>query len=328
MQLLNRNIAPLGMGCWAIGGEFFSGSTPLGFSNVDDCTSTRTIHAALDAGIRLFDTAAVYGAGHSERLLGAALKGRDDTIVISKLGTSFDEKTRQILGPERESGSVQGQIDGSLRRLDRDCIDIMLLHLNSLTVETARPIFEEMDKARLAGKIRAFGWSTDFPESVVAMSGMDGFIAVEHAMSVVLDVPTIQSTIEDKRLVALIRSPLAMGILTGKFSRDTTLAADDVRAADSDRREYFQGRKVASKYLDNLDVVGELLRSGGRSLAQGALCWLLAKSDRNIPIPGARTEQQVRENAGAAEFGPLPPEVMEEIESQIQREPEGPARAR
>jgi len=91
---------PLGMGCWAIGGPFYHGEESLGWGAVDDQESIRTLHAAYDHGIRIFDTAAVYGAGHSERVVGTAIGGREDCIVVTKLGIKFDESSRQLIGPE------------------------------------------------------------------------------------------------------------------------------------------------------------------------------------------------------------------------------------
>lgn len=328
MKLLGNEIAPLGMGCWPIGGPFFRGDQPLGYANAEDGESLRTIHAALDAGITLFDTAAVYGAGHAERLLGKALKDRPDAMVISKIGMGFDEETKQVLDDETVPETVLPAIERCLKRLQRDHVDVMLLHLNALPVEAARPIFEEMDGARRAGKIRAFGWSTDYPASAEAMADREGFIGIEHAMNVFADVPTIQQMVARNDLVAFIRSPLAMGILTGKFDRTTKMADDDIRSTDATWRDGFEGGRVAPKYLDQLAAVRELLTTGGRSPAQGALCWLLAKSDRNIPLPGARTVAQMRDNAAALEHGKLPAAVMDEIENLLQREPEGAPRER
>jgi aryl-alcohol dehydrogenase-like predicted oxidoreductase len=328
MNLLGNDVAPLGMGCWAIGGRFFAGDQPLGFPDADDDISTRTLHAALDAGIRVFDTAAVYGAGHSERLLGTALKGRNDALIISKLGTAFDEQTRQVLADQTDAADVDAAIDGSLRRLQRDHIDAMLLHLNALPVAMATPIFEGMEKARQDGKIRAYGWSTDFPASAAAMADMPGFMGIEHAMNVFVDVPSIQVTVEQYDLVAFIRSPLAMGLLTGKFHESSTVPSDDVRSVNSEKRDYFRDGKASPKHLANLNAVRDLLQTAGRTLAQGALGWLMAKSDRNLPLPGARTVEQVTDNAGAIDFGPLPDDVMREIETVIRREPEGEPRAR
>ena len=328
MKLLGTEVAPLGMGCWPIGGPFYAGDQPLGYSNVDDAESQCTIHAAWEGGIRLFDTAAVYGAGHAERLLGSALRNRADAIIVSKIGMGFDEESKRVLEDETNPASVLPAIERCLKRLQRDCVDVMLLHLNALPVEVAAPIFEEMEKARRAGKIRAFGWSTDFPSSAEAMAGMAGYLGVEHAMNVFIDAPSIQATVERNDLIAFIRSPLAMGILTGKFDQRSKLPSDDVRSTDAPWRDYFRDGRVTPKYLDRLAAVRELLRTGGRTLAQGALCWLMAKSDRNIPLPGARTVAQVRDNAGALAHGKLPEEIMDEIETLVQREPEGEARPR
>lgn len=328
MDILGQDVLPMGMGCWAIGGQFYAGSQPHGFPNTDDAESKRAIRATIDAGLRVFDTAAVYGAGHSERLLGQTLKDQPDAIIISKLGTAINEDTRQVLHDETKPSEVMPAIERSLRRLDRDHVDVMLLHLNALPIATARPIFEQMEIARQEGKIRAYGWSTDFPESAKAMLDLEGFIGLEHAMNLFVDVPTIQGTVQEKGLIAFLRSPLAMGVLTGKYDKTTVMPDDDVRSVNNAKRDYFQDARPAAAHLQNLEAIRELLQSGGRTLAQGALCWLLAKSDRNMPLPGARTENQAAENAAAVAFGPMPENVMSQIEGLIERSPEGVPRAR
>ena len=328
MNLLGQDIAPLGMGCWPIGGPFFRGEQPLGYANVEDGQSLRAIHAALDGGIRLFDTAAVYGAGHAERLLGKVLKNRPDALVITKIGIGFDETTKQLTGAEADADDVMPAIERCLVRLQRDRIDLLLLHLNDLPVIQAGPVFAAMDKARQAGKIRAFGWSTDFPDNASAMAGHEGFVAIEHAMNLFVDMPTMQATIEQHDLIALIRSPLAMGVLTGKYDEQTVLQTDDVRSTNEAWRDYFHNARIKPVYLEKLHAIRDLLQTGGRSLSQGALCWLMAKSPRNIPIPGARTAAQMEDNIGAVAHGRLPDDVMAEIETLIRRDPEGPARAR
>ena len=134
-------------------------------------------------------------------------------------------------------------------------------------------------------------------------------------MNLFVDVPTIQSTVREHGLVAFLRSPLAMGLLTGKYDEETIMPDTDVRSVNKDKRDYFQDAKPAAAHLRNLSAIRELLQTGGRTLAQGALCWLLAKSGRNMPIPGARTAKQAEENAQALTFGPLPVSVMSEIET-------------
>lgn len=328
MNLLGTDIPRLGMGCWPIGGPFFRGEQPLGYANAQDEMSIRTIHAALDAGVRFFDTAAVYGAGHSERLLGKALKHRPDALVITKIGLRFDEATKQLLGEEPNPAAVGPAIDRCLERLERDRIDVLLLHPNDLSISRAGPIFDQMALALQAGKIRSFGWSTDFPDRTEAMAGREGFIGIQHAMNVFFDVPTIQNVVARHALMAFIRSPLAMGLLTGKFNANSVLPSDDIRSTNEPWRGYFTDAKVEQPYLDKLKALRELLQTGGRTLSQGALCWLLAKSPHNLPIPGARTVAQMQDNAGALDHGPLPPEVMAEIEAVMHRPPEGPPRAR
>ena len=91
MNFLGTDIAPLGMGCWPIGGALYAGEQPLGYVGADDKASIRTIHAALDGGITLFDTAAAYGTGHSERLLAHALKDRSEALIVTKIGIGIDE---------------------------------------------------------------------------------------------------------------------------------------------------------------------------------------------------------------------------------------------
>ena len=319
MRFLESEIAPLGMGCWPIGGAMFNGDKPLGYAGADDTESRRTIHAALDAGITLFDTAAAYGAGHSERVLGAALRDRPDAVIVTKIGIGIDEGTKQLSfdAPGRET--VRSAIDGCLRRLGRDRIDLVLLHQNEMPIDAAAALFDEMETARAAGKIRSYGWSTDFADRAVAFADRDGFVAVQHAMNILVDAPRIQDAAHKVGLHTLIRSPLGMGLLTGKYGATETLPASDIRAGDAMMVPYFQGARANPAFLDQLAALRDLLTTGGRTLVQGALGWLWAKSDGNIPIPGARTVEQIEGIAGALAHGPLPSDVMAEIETLIDR---------
>lgn len=323
-----RTTFPIGMGCWAIGGPFFHEDAPLGWGDVDDDESIDAVHAAYDCGVRVFDTAAVYGAGHSERVLGRALARRHDGIVVTKLGLKFDESSRQLLGPDSDPSNVGLAIEQSLRRLQRERIDVMLLHLNDLPVDAAEPLFDEMDKAVEQGKVGSLGWSTDYPDRIDAVGNRPNFIAVEHCLNVFVDTPTMQQSVAQNDLIALIRSPLAMGVLTGKYTAHTRFSDNDNRARDEAWRDYFVDAAVDPVHLANLEAVRDCLTVGGRSLTQGALAWIMARSSNNLPIPGARTRSQIMESAGAVEFGPLQDAVMREIENLIVRRPEGEPRDR
>lgn len=330
MQLLGQEIAPLGMGCWPIGGEMYAGDKSVGYTGADDQTSIQTIHAALDHGITLFDTAAAYGAGHSERLLARALKNRPEAMIITKIGITIDETTKQLSGPDAESSSVIPAINACLRRLDRDCIDMVLFHQNSRPVEEAEAFFDELEKAQQAGKIRSFGWSTDFTASAAALADRDGFVAVEHAMNLFVDAPRIQALLQEKRLAALIRSPLAMGLLSGKYGTDTIMPADDIRAnAQLEWASYYVNGKPNPAFVAVLDAIRDLITVEGRTPAQGALGWLWSKNPTNIPVPGARTPEQIVGLAGALEFGPLPASVTEELATLLPAsDPKAPDRER
>ena len=319
MNFLGQDIHPLGMGCWPIAGPMFSGEQSLGYTNADDATSIRTIHAALDAGITLFDTAAAYGAGHSERLLSQALKTRPDAMITTKIGIAIDEITKQLTFGDTHPDRVLPAIDHCLNRLDRDRIDLVLLHDNALPVAQADALFDQMERAIQLGKIRAYGWSTDFSASLKATATRPGFQAVQHSMNVFYDVPRIQNVVQTQELTAMIRSPLAMGLLSGTYRPDTKLRAGDVRSGANSGTEYFKDAGPNPAFLKALDDIRDLLTLDGRSLVQGALGWLWAKGQHNIPIPGARTEEQITGIAKALEFGALPHSAMQEIERLIPR---------
>ncbi len=316
------------MGCWAIGGPFWNGDVPVGYSDTNDSDSINAIEAAWSAGVRVFDTSAVYGAGHSETLLGKTLGNRDDAMIISKFGHSFDAKTKQMTGPKIDAAYIMQSVDESRRRLQREQIDVMLLHLNDLAIGEAMPVFDTLEELLHRGTIASFGWSTDYWESLDAVASRPGFQIVQHAMNVFFDAPSLSATASKHDLLQLNRSPLAMGVLTGTFSGGRRVPNDDVRSNDDDFLGYFKGGAAATEYSAKLDAIRELITSDGRTPGQGALCWLLAKSPRTMPIPGAKTAKQAEENAAALEYGPLPLNVMVEIESILNREQEGPAKTR
>jgi len=271
----------LGLGCWPIGGEMYAADgQSLGYSNASDKESVRALQAAVANGINLFDTAAAYGAGHSERLLGKAFKNTSEVLIATKIGIAIDESSKKLLGDQVEPDSIVPAIDRCLARLERDCIDLMLLHHNSLSPDKAEAVFDQMEMARELGKIRAYGWSTDYTASAKAMADRPGFAAVEHAMHVLMDAPNMQQVINETQLHALIRSPLAMGLLSGKYTAESVLPDNDIRATNQGWLKYYVDGKPNAEYINRFNAVRELLQTGGRTAAQGALAWLWAKSSR------------------------------------------------
>jgi aryl-alcohol dehydrogenase-like predicted oxidoreductase len=323
-----KTIPALGLGCWAIGGPFYSGDTPLGWGDVDDAVSLNAIDAAVDAGVRFFDTAQAYGCGHSEFILGQALKSKPDVQIGTKVGYAIDPLTKQLTGEMLEPSSITASIEESLQRLQRSHIDIVHLHLNEASVEAAGKIFDTLSNLRKAGKVLSFGWSTDFPERASAFVNRDGFVAVQHAMNVFYRADMLIPTLERHGLLSINRSPLAMGLLGGTHAASTTFSPNEVRGRTATWMDYFSDGKIRPEYSKRLSAIRELLQTNGRSLAQGAICWLWARSNLTLPIPGFRNSKQVDDLAGALHFGPLNEATMTEIEKLIDREPEGAPRSR
>lgn len=311
----------MGLGCWAIGGPFWRGETPVGWGEVDDAESIRAIHQALDLGVTFFDTADVYGTGHSETVLGRALSGRRDAVVIAtKFSNAFDPTTRQIVGSDVSSGYIREACTASLRRLNTDFIDLYQLHDGGLALEEAQGVRETLEALVGEGKIRAYGWSTDDPQRAAFFAEGPHCTAVQHQMNIFDDAPEMINICEPLNLASINRGPLAMGLLSGKYDADSQLAANDVRGENAPSwMQYFKGGKPNPIFLDKLSAIRDILTADGRTLVQGALGWLWARSSRTIPIPGFRTAAQVTENARAMTYGPLKEAQMQEIAALLDR---------
>ncbi|APO66993.1 aldo/keto reductase protein [Rhizobium gallicum] len=312
-----REIPRLGMGCWAIGGPFFAGDVPLGWGEVDDDESIEAIHRAVDLGIRFFDTASNYGAGHSEEVVGRAIGNRDDIVIATKFGFATDEKTKQATGAFADPAFIRQSAETSLRRLKRERLDLLQFHLNDFPLEASDEVFDVLEALKAEGKIDAFGWSTDFPDRAARHAGCKDFVSIQHTMNVFEPVPAMVDVVEKNGLLSINRGPLAMGLLSGKFTPEKTVGAKDVRATSLDWMVYFKDGRIAPEFAARLEAVRDLLTTGGRTPTQGALAWLWARSPRTLPIPGFRTVAQVEENAGALEKGPLPRDVMARIDAAL-----------
>jgi aryl-alcohol dehydrogenase-like predicted oxidoreductase len=309
-------ISALGMGCWAIGGPFWSGDEPHGWGEVDDAESIRAIHCALEHGVTFFDTANVYGAGHSERVLGKALSGRRPAVVIAtKFNALFNEDTRQVTGQSAEPASIRAACEDSLRRLNTDVIDLYQFHDNGYPAEKAGPVRDTLEELVQAGKIRAYGWSTDFPDRAEVFAQGPHCTAIQLQLNVLEDNAPVVALCEQHDLAAINRGPLAMGLLTGKYTAASKPGIDDVRGERSPSwMKYFKDGKPNPEWLAKVQAIREILTQGGRTLSQGALGWLWARSEKTIPIPGFRTVAQVEENSRALELGPLPADQFAEVE--------------
>lgn len=312
----NIDISAVGMGCWAIGGPFWAGDKASGWGDVDDNQSIKSIHLALELGVNFFDTADAYGTGHSERILAIALKGKRDKVTIAtKFGNVFDEKTKQLTGNDASPEYIVNACEASLKRLNTDYIDLYQFHLNGYGPEGAEEVMEVLEKLVTEGKILYYGWSTDFPERATVFAKGKHCTAIQCQLNVLNDNAELVALCERENLACINRGPLAMGLLTGKYTPDSTFPANDVRGAYSpDWMKYFKKGKMSEEFHKQLEQIREILTSEGRTLAQGALAWLWARSPMTIPIPGFKNTRQVEQNAGAMQFGPLSEVQVEEID--------------
>jgi aryl-alcohol dehydrogenase-like predicted oxidoreductase len=305
------------MGCWAIGGVFQYNNIQAGWGEVDDSESLRTIQQARESGVTFFDTAAAYGAGHSERILGRAVAGwRHEAIIATKFGFSVDEAAKYVgyyPTPNQVIANVRAECENSLRNLGTDYIDLYQLHVNDYPLDLAVTLRETLEDLVREGKIRYYGWSTDSVEAARVFAEGEHCIAIQHDLNVVLDAPEMIALCEQMNLASINRTPLARGALTGKYSRDTVFAANDVRT------DPWARDNILSPAFEHLDDLRDILTSGGRTLAQGALAWIWARSSSTVPIPGIRTTAQLHENAGALKFGPLTNEQMRQISELLGR---------
>jgi len=317
-------VSAVGMGCWAIGGPWTWAQPgnepyPAGWGDTDDQESIRAVHAALDRGVNFFDTAANYGAGHSEVILGRALKGKRDKVVIAtKFGHIVNEEKKTVYGdPGQIINNVRNDVDNSLRRLQTDVIDIYQLHEGGYDSKLALELQSVLEELVSAGKIRWYGWSTDvvdsareFANGVSAESALH-CTSIQFRLNALYDNPAMRKVCADFDLAGINKDPLNKGILTGKFNSTSTFPDNDIRS-----RANFSDPEIV-KRLKAVDEMRDILTSNGRTMAQGALAYIWALDERMVPIPGFKSVQQVQDNAGALEFGPLTEAQVQEIQSTV-----------
>jgi aryl-alcohol dehydrogenase-like predicted oxidoreductase len=273
---------------------------------VDDRESMRAIHAALDLGINFFDTAANYGAGHSEIILGKALGSKREQVVIAtKFGHVVNETEKVVYkDDEQVLDNVRQDCENSLRRLGSVYIDLYQFHEASYDPGRAQLVMEVLEKLVEEGKIRYYGWSTDLPDRAVIFAQGEHCTAIQFALNINHDNPEMRALCKEFDLGGINKSPLNKGILTGKFNPDSTFPVDDIRH-DLNFKEGLPAERI--KQVDSLR---EVLTSQGHTLAQAALAYIWALDERMVPIPGFKTVQQVEENTAALELGPLSKEQM------------------
>lgn len=283
-------VSALGLGCMGMSQSF--GPPPPREEMV------AFLRAAVDRGVTLFDTAEVYGPFHNEELVGEALEPvRDDVVIATKFGFAFDENGKQT-GVTSRPDSIRAAVDGSLRRLRTDTIDLLYQH----RVDPAVPIEDVAGTVKElveAGKVRHFGMSEAGVGTIRRAHAVQPVTALQSEYSLFWREPeeAILPALEELGIGFVPFSPLGRGLLTGQLTADSRFAEGDIRST----LPRFAAEALAAN-LALVDLVRAVADRTGATLGQVALGWLLARKPWVVPIPGTRRLERLDENLAAAEL--------------------------
>ncbi|MGH3943198.1 MAG: aldo/keto reductase [Pseudonocardiaceae bacterium] len=283
-------VAPLGLGCMGMN---------YAYGPADRAESIATIRRALDIGVTFLDTAEMYGAGANEKLVGEAIAGRRDEVVLAtKFGILFDPETLRPVGVNGSPGYLRAAIDRSLARLGVDHVDLYYQHRPDPAVPVEETV-GAMAELVAAGKVRHLGLSEASAATIRRAAAVHPIAAVQSEWSL------FSRDIEDAVVPACRElgiglvpySPLGRGLLTGATTSLDDLASDDFRRT--------QPRWQADNLAVNLELVGQIRSIASRydaTPSQVALAWVLARGEDVVPIPGTKQRRYLEENIGSLDL--------------------------
>jgi len=302
------HLTTIGLGAWAIGG----GGWAFGWGPQDDADSIAAIHRALDLGINWVDTAAVYGRGHSEEVVGRAIAGRrDEVIVATKCGRILEEGQDRPFG-RLKADSVRREAEASLRRLRVEVIDLYQLHWPDPDKEIEEGWGTVADLIK-EGKVRFAGVSNFNTAQLQRIQPIHPVVSLQPPYSM------LRRGVEDELLAycaannigVIVYSPMQAGLLTGKFSRErvASLPDDDWRK----QNDYYREPQLSAN-LELVEGLRPIAAHNNKTLAQLAIAWVLRCPEVTAAIVGARHPSQIEETAAAGDWS-LSTEDLDEIEA-------------
>jgi aryl-alcohol dehydrogenase-like predicted oxidoreductase len=292
------NVSEISLGTWQLGGAEWG--------DVDEQAALDTLAAAVERGVNFFDTADVYGLGRSESIIGKFLRSRDEEIIVAtKLGR-FPEPG----WPENFSlKSLRAHTENSLKRLGVEAIDLTQLHCVPPEVLAEGEIFESMRTLKREGKIKHFGVSVESNAEARLCLAQEGVASLQIIFNVFRRKP-IQFFDEarGKGVALIVRLPLASGLLSGKFTKETTFPENDHRNFNRDGQQFNVGETFAGLPFGAGVELADALKPSvpeGMTMAQMALRWILDFEAVSTVIPGASKPSQVVRNVAAVGLPPL-----------------------
>jgi aryl-alcohol dehydrogenase-like predicted oxidoreductase len=300
-------ISTISYGAWAIGGD--------AWGKTDDAESMRSLHRAVDLGVNFFDTADVYGDGHSERLIARLRRERKEELIVAT-------KAGRRLNPHVAEGftrrNLTAFVERSLTNLGVDAIDLLQLHCPPPGVYDMPEVFGILDDFVRDGKLRHYGVSVERVEEALRASRYPNVQSIQIIFNMFRLKPADElfPVVREKQIGILARVPLASGLLSGKLQRDSSFAATDHRNYNRHGESFDVGETFSGvDYETGLAAVEELrpLVPAEATMAQLALRWILMFPEVTTTIPGARIAAQAEDNARAADLPPLSDEAMRRV---------------
>ncbi|WP_066172698.1 aldo/keto reductase [Bacillus marinisedimentorum] len=307
-------VSELSFGTWAIGGAW---------GKTNDQEALKALETAMDNGVNFFDTADVYGDGHSEELLAKATKGKEDEIHIA---TKFC-RAGDIHDPETYSEkSVRTYLENSLTRLERERIDLYQIHCPPFDILKDGRVFEVLDKLQQEGKVRNYGVSVEtVEEGLYLVNNVPGVKTLQVIFNIFRQKPLEElfPLAKEKGVGIIARVPLASGLLTGKFTESTSFEEDDHRRFNANGEQFNVGETFAGlPFEKGVELSRELSWIGENrgNMTRAALRWIFEHDSVSTVIPGFKSVKQVEDNLGALEVPAFSDVDMERLSDFYQSE--------
>ncbi|MFD0670573.1 aldo/keto reductase [Cohnella sp. GCM10027633] len=292
------NVSEISFGTWAIGGSW---------GQTDERESLRSLDRAMDDGVNFFDTADVYGDGRSERLLAIATKGKEDRVhIATKFCRAGDIHDPATYSEER----VREYCEGSLKRLERESIDLYQIHCPPIAILRDGAVFDVLDRLQAEGKIRAYGVSVESAEEGLLCLEYPGVQALQIIFNLFRQKPVAEllPQAQARQVGLLARLPLASGLLTGKFSEGAAFEAGDHRNFNRNGESFNVGETFAGLPFEkgvSLSRELEWIAEGRDGMTEASLRWILDHPAITCVIPGFKNVRQVEQNLAAQGVRPF-----------------------